>query len=145
MRPICSWSAAVAVIIVASCAPLPEGEVRSGRAPDGSRVLVLDAAQLSGQHGTLLNLLRSRVTQLRVMAGDACPRLEMRGRRSITGRSDPSIYLDGTHAVNTCLLEQVSVTDLQRVEIYPMGITSRPGYRPSAGGLILLFSRGIDR
>jgi hypothetical protein len=39
------------------------------------------------------------------------------------------------------VLDQLSVGDVQRVEIYPMGIAQRGAYEAQAGGLILVFMR----
>lgn len=143
MRSTCPLLAVGAALLATACTPLPGGPLSADRpsVAAGTSMLVLDATQLNQGRGTLLSMLTSRVAQLRVVANGVCPSLEMRGRTSIYGSSEPSIYLDGTRAVNTCVLEQLSAADLERVEIYPMGITSRPGYRSSSGGLILLFSR----
>jgi hypothetical protein len=106
-----------------------------------THVIVLDEAQMQRRQGSLLSTLTGFISQIRVRGRDGCPNLEIRGRTSFQGRSDPTVYLDGTMAANTCLLEQLRSEDVSRVEVYPMGITSRPGYRNSSGGLILVFSR----
>jgi propanediol dehydratase large subunit len=136
--------AALVTMAAMGCASLPAGTPTADRQAGsvrGTNVVVLEGEQLRSSRGTLLSALRSRMAQMRVTGGSQCPQLELRGRTSIYGSSDPSVYLDGARAVNTCLLEQMSVSDLERVEIYPMGVTTRPGYRSNAGGLILVFSR----
>jgi len=49
--------------------------------------------------------------------------------------------VDGARATDTCVLESLRATDIGRVEVYPQGFTSRPGYRTHAEGLILVFMR----
>jgi hypothetical protein len=39
------------------------------------------------------------------------------------------------------VLETLNVSDVHRVEIYPMGIAQRGAYEAQAGGLILVFMR----
>lgn len=138
------------VLIAASltgCGSLPAASGGAAGGPPGaggSNVVVLEDEELSASRGNLLNTLTSRISQLRVTADGNCPRLELRGRSSMYGSSDPSVYLDGARAVNTCVLEQIPTSDVRRVEVYPMGVTSRPGYRSNAGGLILVFSRDAE-
>jgi hypothetical protein len=60
---------------------------------------------------------------------------------SVPGITDPLVYLDGTRTRDTCILEQLRATDVERVEIYPMGVTTRPGYSTHPHGLILVFMR----
>jgi hypothetical protein len=137
-----SGSVALATLVAAcGSVPLADRPVEEPFRHGGAQVIVLEDAQLQRASGSLLHTLTGVVSQLRVRGRDICPRLEMRGRNSIQGPSDPSVYLDGTMAGNTCLLEQLRSADVRRVEVYPMGVTSRPGYRASSGGLILLFSR----
>ncbi len=49
--------------------------------------------------------------------------------------------MDGTRALDTCILGMLRAGDVRRVEIYPMGVTTRPGYSPHSHGLILVFLR----
>src|SRR4051812_33569273 len=65
-----------------------------------------------------------------------CPVISLRGPAS-----DPVVYVDGTRASNTCVLDTISPNDVHRVEIYPMGVTQRAGYFSQPGGLILVFTR----
>jgi hypothetical protein len=70
-----------------------------------------------------------------------CPEVYLRGRSSLESASDASIYVNGQRAANTCVLEILYSFDLESVEIYPMGVTSRPGYVSDPDGLILVFMR----
>jgi hypothetical protein len=68
-----------------------------------------------------------------------CPSVQLRGRKSLYGSSDPVVYVDGTRTVNSCVLEMLSTWDINRVEVYPMGVSNRPGYAANPNGLILVF------
>jgi hypothetical protein len=72
-----------------------------------------------------------------------CPRIMFRGARSIRNQGNPAIYVDGTHMLDTCVLTQMSASDVDYVEIYPSGNVSRPGVQRSPFGLILVFRRRV--
>jgi hypothetical protein len=73
-----------------------------------------------------------------------CPNLELRGKDSVTGSSNPDVYVDGTRTVDTCPLVTIQAIDTRRVEVYSLGVTSRPGYPSSGHGLILIFLQRAD-
>jgi hypothetical protein len=106
-----------------------------------SAAMVIEGHQLRQGDRTLLSLLRGRVTAMNVHhRGDACPEVTLRGPKSLTGSSNPAIYVDGTRAANTCILEMINPTQISRVEVYPMGMaTSVPGIRSSSNGIILIY------
>jgi hypothetical protein len=118
--------------------------IRRARTESGSAaVIVLDAstlAQLSGR--SVLDAIRSRFPQVRTSTTGGCPRVLLRGTDRVMGTSDPDVYVDHAHALDTCILATLWATDLQRVEIYPLGVTARPGYNTSGHGLILVFTLG---
>ena len=62
----------------------------------------------------------------------------------IEGRT-PIVYVDGARAIDTCILESLRTQDVESVELYPMGFTSRPGYASHAHGLILVFLLGATQ
>ena len=109
----------------------------------GANVRVLDRSQLEVEQGRpVLDAIRAYLPQVRIVqASTACPSLAMRGPNVFPGVAEPLVYLDGEPAGDTCLLEDLPADQLARVEVYPSGVTARPGYRPSSNGLILLFSR----
>lgn len=104
--------------------------------------IVVTAEELHGAMGPVLRALQGKVPNMKVdQAPGRCPAITFRGPKELGGTNYPQVYLDGTRASNTCLLETVQASDVERVEIYPQGVTSRPGYGTSNQGLILLFSR----
>lgn len=116
-------------------------EPESRTAPSNATVIRGSVLRSGGQ---LLDALVSRVSNMRVRRSSTfgdCPVISIRGQKRLMGPSEPLVYVDGTRAVNTCILNQMRADDVDRVEVYPMGVTSRPGYQSHAHGLVLVFSR----
>jgi hypothetical protein len=105
------------------------------------RAIVISAEHLRDRAGDLLGILASRVSSMSIARGARCPQISIRGRKTLSGISDPGIYVDGQRAGDTCILTMLSPVDLARVEVYPMGLTSRNGYHMDGAGLILIFTR----
>jgi hypothetical protein len=85
-----------------------------------------------------------RIPNMRVEQGrGSCPTIALRGHGGFRG-SSPQIYVDGTRVGDSCLLERLRVREVRRVEVYPTGVTQRPGYTPNASGLILVFLTGPE-
>jgi len=109
-----------------------------------SGTLVLEGDALSVDPGrTVLEAIRQVMPQLKITGWTAnhCPVVELRGKDSVSGDSDPDVYVDGTRTIDTCPLSTLSAMHTQRIEVYPMGVTSRPGYPSQGHGLILVFLR----
>ena len=49
-----------------------------------------------------------------------------------------------TRTTDTCPLVTIQAVSTERIEVYPMGMTSRPGYPSSGHGLILIFLARAD-
>jgi len=96
---------------------------------------------------SVLDAIRHSMPQLRI-AGytqyTRCPLLELRGKDSVEGNNDPDVYVDGTRTTDTCPLIQIQAVQTERIEVYPLGMTSRPGYPGSGHGLILIFLARAD-
>lgn len=103
--------------------------------------VVISGDQLAGGGANLLRLVRHRVASMQVRETSGCPEVTLRGAKSIHGLAAPTVYVDGQRAANTCILEMLHTGDVQRVEVYPMGVTNRPGYLANGAGLILVFMR----
>ena len=119
-----------------------------GNADGGGKqgaAMVIDEHELQHAGGNVLNILPSHVAGMRVRRTDGCPEILMRGTRSMMNSNDPIVYVDGTRSGNTCVLESLVPSDIHRIEVYPMGVTQRPGYRNSPNGLILVFMKSSDR
>jgi hypothetical protein len=108
----------------------------------GTSSYVIEEDQLQNSaDGTLLGALSARIANMGVLRGGECPMITLHGRTTVMRPSNPGVYVDGTRATNTCVLETLSVTEVHRVEVYPMGIAQNSSYESQAGGLILVFMR----
>ena len=137
-----------AALAVAGCGgswrATPQPELEGIGVTNVGSATIVTAEELHGTSGSLLRALMGKVPNMKVTftAGmDRCPSIAMRSYEEHRGGDYPSVYVDGTHAGNTCILETLEAREVDRVEIYPGGITNRPGYRGSNGGLILVFLR----
>jgi hypothetical protein len=113
----------------------------------GAGAVILTGEALSAEPGrTLLDAIRRAMPQLQVSSWSLnhCPAVALRGKDSVVGRSDPDIYVDGTRTADTCPLVTMQALEAWRVEVYPLGVTSRAGYPSSAHGLILIFLQRAD-
>src|SRR3989440_12261725 len=96
---------------------------------------------------TVLDAIRRAMPQGNISTGPGLnprPPIEPRGKDSVTGSSDPDVYVDGTRTVDTCPLVTIQAMDARRIEVYSLGVTSRPGYPSSGHGLILIFLQRAD-
>ncbi len=75
---------------------------------------------------------------------NGCPRVDIRGHDTVSGSSNPIVYVDGTRASDTCVLSSLLAPQVNRVEVYPLGVTPRAGYMTSPHGLILVFMKRGD-
>ena len=110
--------------------------------------LIISGRALSADPGrTVLDAIRQQMPQLRIAGWtqySRCPLLEMRGKDSLEGTNNPDVYVDGTRTTDTCPLVTIQAISTERIEVYPMGMTSRPGYPSSGHGLILIFLARAD-
>lgn len=106
--------------------------------------IVLSGSALTDGSGNLLAAMRGKVPNFRVIRNvtKQCPQISLRNNASIPGYFvNPHVYVDGTRATDTCILESLRSNDVERIEVYPQGFTKRPGYGSHARGLILVFMR----
>jgi len=116
--------------------------------PTTGGTVILAGEALSANPGwTVLDAIRRAMPQVQISAGrglNSCPMVELRGKDSLTGSSDPDVYVDGTRTVDTCPLVTLRAIEASRVEVYALGVTSRPGYPSRGHGLILIFLQRAD-
>ena len=127
------------ILLVTSC---------SLRGSDGGGValenggVVLTGASLTDGRGDLLATMMGKVPNFRVRRfRQQCPQITLRNAVSYQSVVNPHVYVDGARATDTCILESLPAIDVHRVEVYPNGFTTRPGYSMHAHGLILIFMR----
>jgi hypothetical protein len=105
---------------------------------------VLTGVALEDGPGSVIAALAGKVPNFRIHGQRVqaeCPVITLRNAVTFRDVVNPHVYVDGTRATDTCVLEQLRTIDVERVEVYPMGFTRRPGYGMHAHGLILVFMR----
>jgi hypothetical protein len=137
-RPLIGLLSATALL--SGCASASPGNPRpSGGVADIGNAVVLEKDQLFDPRGSLLNVIASRLSNSRIVHDGGCAGVEIRGSKNFVAPVLPGVYVDGQRAGTSCVFELLNTEDIARVEVYPMGVTRRPGYTGSAGGLILVF------
>jgi hypothetical protein len=135
---------ALSACSLAACLGTSPGEGRDEN-PDDRRSsvgrILIDVAEMNTPP-SLVTLIQSRMRNVEIRrTGSGCPEIDFRGRNSISTPASPSVYVDGQHASNTCVLELISPIDVAYLEVYPMGVANKPGYFSNSGGLILVFTK----
>jgi hypothetical protein len=136
----------VLALLLAACASQRFSEEQTGSFEGGVEIqggaTVISGVTLESETGSVLDALVGRVPNFRVrrISGD-CPQITLRTSVSFESVTNPQVYVDGTQIANTCVLEELMAQNVELVEIYPMGVTSRPGYTTHSHGLILVFLR----
>jgi TonB-dependent receptor-like protein len=109
---------------------------------------IITGSALSADPGrTVLDAIRRAMPQVHVSSYSQysrCPNVELRGKDSVAGSSNPEVYVDGTRTVDTCPLVTLRAAEAGRIEVYSSGVTSRAGYPNSGHGLILIFLQRAD-
>jgi len=140
-------------ILVLSCTtsrPFDRSTEPGGRPTStttGGAVIIRGQALSADPGRTILDAIRRAMPQLHVSSWSQysrCPNIELRGKDSVVGSSNPDVYVDGTRTVDTCPLVTIQASETRRVEVYPLGVTPRPGYPSSGHGLILIFVQRAD-
>lgn len=124
-----------ALLLTGACATLPANEARL-RTGTGT---VIDDDMISQADGSVLTVLEKRVAGMSLRRNTECPGIILRGQKSVLLDTSPLIYVAGQRAANTCVLETINGDDVSSIEVYPNGVTMRPGYQMAPGGLILVF------
>lgn len=137
-RPLIGLLSATALL--SGCAPAATSRDRPpGGVADIGNAVVLEKEELFDPRGSLVNVIASRLSNSRIVQDGGCAGVEIRGAKNFLAPVLPGVYVDGQRAVTSCVFELLNTEDIARVEVYPMGVTRRPGYSGSAGGLILVF------
>lgn len=136
----------VGLLVLTACGGLGAGPAQPGtegigvESVDGATVVT--AGELVRTNGSVLQAIQGKIPNMKVDASpQRCPAITLRASKRFTGVNYPDVYVDGIRAQNTCILETLGAQDVNRVEIYSQGFTTRPGYGTSGHGLILLFMR----
>lgn len=141
LAPLLALPLAVAVASACGMASKESTADANGVRSHAGGTVVSGPALLDGE-GSVLETLRGKVPGLRIRSDNGpCPRITLRNDASYQTQVNPLVYVDGTRSTDTCVLESLRSRDVEIVEVYPRGVTSRPGYDMHAHGLILVFLR----
>lgn len=133
----------LALVTLGACFAGPRAgeDTTAAMGPSSTRRIIIQIPDQSTP-ASLVTLLQMRVRNMDVRRQSGrCPEIEFRGRSSISMPTSPSVYVDGQHASDTCVLELISPMDVDYLEVYPMGVSNRAGYFSNSGGLILVFTK----
>lgn len=137
--------ATLTMVAITGCATNTTGEHRSNldhmTRTSGASGTILTAEQLRYDNGSILDAMSRHIVRMRVDKRYACPALSLRGPNTAPGLTEPVIYVDGAKTVDTCILDMMTVNDVERVEVYPSGISPHPGLFGNSHGLILVFTK----
>lgn len=146
-RVLPTLTTALAALAAAACGgswhATPEPELEGTGVEDLGSATIVGAEVLHRSNGSVLRAIIGKVPNMKVSYSGVsrCPAITMRSFKDAQGQDYPGVYVDGTHVRDTCVLDSLDARDVQRVEIYPMGFTTRPGYGRNNNGLILVFLR----
>lgn len=130
-----AMSLAVLLALIAGCAP--PAALGSGRSPRDCGY-TLSAADLFPGEALFLSL--GRVPGLRVAEGPlGCPAVLLRKGVAVSPNAAALIYVNGVRTAGGCILRDLPVFDVDRIEVYPPGVVAPPGYHRSGTGSILIF------
>jgi hypothetical protein len=146
MMPRCAVAVTILGGFVALVACAPSRQRSRSATKDGVSfergAVILTGSALKDGSGTVLAAMSGKVPNFKVRRRTGrCPQITLRSFQSFEGLDNPHVYVDGTRATDTCILESLQAGDVDRVEVYPQGFTTRPGYGTHSDGLILVFMR----
>lgn len=129
-----------------ACGPLRKSTGGRTSTRDGVSIergaVILTGSALEDGSGSVLSAMSGKVPNFKVKRQSGrCPQITLRSYVRFEAGMNPHVYVDGTRATDTCILESLQSDDVERVEVYPQGFTTRPGYGTHADGLILVFMR----
>lgn len=134
-----TFAVAGATLLLAGCAAQTRvansDDIRIGNA------IVIEDESFEPARGNVLSILQLHVRGMTVSRADACPRILVRAGATRSQAAQAIVYVDGQRMSDTCILDGLDVDGVSRAEVYPSGVTQRPGYHSNTGGLILLFMK----
>jgi hypothetical protein len=131
------------LVAIAACGSAPHAGGRdsgTGITTQGGAV-ILSGVALDESPGDLLSAMIGKVPSLRVTRGAGCPQITLRSTAGEFNVMDPQIYVNGTPAGDTCILESLRAADVERVEVFASGVANRAGYLNDPNGLILIVTK----
>ncbi|MQA89598.1 MAG: hypothetical protein GEU90_05120 [Gemmatimonas sp.] len=132
---------ASAVLLLSGCASLNNIADQRGSGGGVGNAIVVEDEDFESSRGSMLSILQMHVRSMSVSRADVCPRIVVRAGAGRSQTANPLVYVDGQRMSDTCVLDALSVESVSSAEVYPSGVTNRPGYHSNSGGLILIFMK----
>jgi hypothetical protein len=132
--------ALVTTLLLVGCS----GNVRRADGSTGAgsgNAIVIEDESIDSSRGSLLTIMQDHVRGMSVDRTVACPHIVLRGGMGRSQAAEALVYVDGQRFSDTCVLESLNLETIGSIEVYPQGVTTRPGYFSNAGGLILVFTK----
>ena len=107
--------------------------------------VVIDDEAIDPSRGSLLTIMQDHVRSMSVARDADCPHIVLRGGLGRSQAAEALVYVDGQRFSDTCVLETLNLETVSIIEVYPQGVTTRPGYFSNTGGLILVFTKLAER
>lgn len=140
LRSVLALATAVLLQSSGCAAPAQSSGDGGGTERIGNAIVVGDESFRSAG-GSVISVLQTHVRGMSVAQTDNCPHIVLRAGAGRSQVAEALVYLDGQRMSDTCILDGLNLESISRVEVYPGGVTQRPGYRSNAGGLILVFTK----
>lgn len=112
-------------LFLPGCAAL-KSQGRSVRDEGGVRseggATIIEGMALDERRGDVLGAMEGRVPGMKIQRHvDQCPQVSLRSHVTLQSVVNPHVYVDGTRATDTCILETLRTDDVASVECTPWG------------------------
>ncbi len=102
--------------------------------------IVIQNESIDPSRGSILSIIQDHVRGMSVDRTAECPRIVLRAGSGRSQVAQALVYVDRQRFSDSCVLETINLESIDRIEIYPSGVTQRAGYTNNSGGLILVFT-----
>lgn len=133
--------ALAASVLLTGCASLNRvGDENAATAGIGNAIVIEDES-LDSSRGSMLTIMQNHVRGMSYSREGTCPHIVVRGGAGRSRAAEVLVYIDGQRVSDTCVLDNLDLESIARLEVYPGGVTQRPGYMSNTGGLVLVFMK----
>jgi hypothetical protein len=130
-----------AAVLLASCAGAARNADGTTPTAGPGNAIVIEDESIDTSRGSLLSIMQDHVRGMSVARDGDCPHIVLRGGIGRSQAAEALVYVDGQRFSDTCVLETLNLETIGSIEVYPSGVTQRPGYFSNSGGLILIFTK----
>jgi hypothetical protein len=128
-----------------SCAAASAPTRANGATAGVGNAVVIDDESIDPSRGSLLDIMQDHVRGMSVAREGDCPHIVLRAGAGRSQAPEALVYIDGQRFSDTCVLDTLNLETIGSIEVFPSGVTTRPGYFSNRGGLILVFTKLIEQ